>query len=39
MRTTGVFALTAASLAALASQLQVGAQSPQQADAFIARAA
>ena len=39
MRTTRLFALTAASLAALASQLQVGAQSPQQADAFIARAA
>ena len=39
MRTTGIFALTAASLAALALPLLVGAQSPQQADAFIARAA
>src|SRR6185369_5478497 len=36
---TRIFALTAAGLAALASQLQVGAQSVQQADAFIARAA
>ena len=39
MHMRGFVALTAASLAALASQLQVGAQSSQQADAFIARAA
>jgi len=39
MRTTRIFALTAASLAALVSPLQVGGQSPQQIDAFIARAA
>src|SRR4026209_1035498 len=39
MRTIRIFALTAASLVALAAQLQVGAHSPQQADAFIARAA
>ena len=39
MRTPGILALTAAGLAAVASHLQIGAQSPQQPDAFVARAA
>jgi len=39
MRRPRILALTAAGLAAVASHWQVGAQSPQQPDAFIARAA